>query len=674
MLPPIIGNINAELLVRAISWTLFHSLWQGLVCSFLAALILILTRKTRPQVRYILLTAVFFLFLLLNGLTLAMEMHSADFPASIKNAGDSFVKSSEYRNGTIGHANPLVIDGHDYVERFSQFMNDHSSVLVIGWFLIFCFQFMRLLAGVGYVNRIRRQKLYKPGINWVRRIGELADSMGIRGKIELMESELVRIPAVTGFFKPIILVPMQMMLQLPAEDVEAIILHELAHIRRKDFLVNMVQRLARLFYFFNPGLLWISSLVSDERENCCDELAIEILGNKKAYISALLSFEEMGRRPSALALAFPGRKNQLLLRVRRILYHQNQTLNTMEKMILIACLLLFCLGPFAFSKSKTEAGTTSPNAEQQISPVKSTNPAPPAVSIEPTPSRSQVLPVVDTLPKGDKSKKATITITQDDDKTYVTDGYTIITKGDHQIVAVYYKGKKLSKEEISKMNPEIKNIMKKQDLDWSKLQKETTLSDKYYKELLSENKVHEALEAMSNLKDQKELAEVLARDAAKKIFTQSEQLSIIDQKMAQALSLDAAKMNLDQIDQTNAINKEMAELQNKMTELQAEKIKQDLENRQAIWEKLYREQSSMVPSRNTYPIGEIIKMLMDKKIIDNSAELSFELNNNIFTVNNVKQPAAVHEEFKKAFLRSSQDHVIYSASKNSTRSDVSIKD
>ena len=111
-----------------------------------------------------------------------------------------------------------------------------------------------------------------------------------------------------------------------------------------------------------------------------------------------------------------------------------------------------------------------------------------------------------------------------------------------------------------------------------------------------------------------------------------------------------------------------------MTELQAEKIKQDLENRQAIWEKLYREQSSMVPSRNTYPIGEIIKMLMDKKIIDNSAELSFELNNNIFTVNNVKQPAAVHEEFKKAFLRSSQDHVIYSASKNSTRSDVSIKD
>ena len=107
--------------------------------------------------------------------------------------------------------------------------------------------------------------------------------------------------------------------------------HELAHIRRKDYLVNLVQSFAEVVFFFNPALLWISSLLREERENCCDEVAISHTNDKKQFIHALVAFQEYATHTSNKqpTIAFAGRKNYLLNRVKRIIYNENKKLNAM---------------------------------------------------------------------------------------------------------------------------------------------------------------------------------------------------------------------------------------------------------------------------------------------------------------------------------------------------------
>jgi hypothetical protein len=120
--------------------------------------------------------------------------------------------------------------------------------------------------------------------------------------------------------------------QLAPDQVEAILLHELAHIRRNDYLVNLAQNIVETLFFFNPALLWLSTLVRDERENCCDDIAIAQLQNKKQYVESLIRFRERSMYGSSLsAVGFAGRKSSFLNRIRRIVENKNYTLSPFEK-------------------------------------------------------------------------------------------------------------------------------------------------------------------------------------------------------------------------------------------------------------------------------------------------------------------------------------------------------
>ena len=127
---------------------------------------------------------------------------------------------------------------------------------------------------------------------------------------------------------------------LPAEQVEAVLLHELAHIRRHDYFVNFLQTLAETVFFFNPGLLWISSLLRDERENCCDDIALEQTKNKREFVQALISFKEHSLAANQYPVAFPGKKNHLLHRVSRIMSNKNKTLGPSEKIFFMLGIVL----------------------------------------------------------------------------------------------------------------------------------------------------------------------------------------------------------------------------------------------------------------------------------------------------------------------------------------------
>jgi hypothetical protein len=168
-------------------------------------------------------------------------------------------------------------------------------------------------------------------------LSELQASLKIKRSVQLLESKLVTIPSVTGFFKPVILVPVGLLNNIPQDQVEAILLHELAHIRRSDYAVNLMQTFIEILFFFNPGILWISSLLKDERENCCDDLAISVTNNKKEFVNALISFQEYKLNTQPFALQFGDQKMKLADRAKRILFNTNKMLSIREKYFLSVC-------------------------------------------------------------------------------------------------------------------------------------------------------------------------------------------------------------------------------------------------------------------------------------------------------------------------------------------------
>jgi hypothetical protein len=173
-------------------------------------------------------------------------------------------------------------------------------------------------------------------------MGELSRQLGIRRTVKLVDSALVRVPVVIGQLRPIIYIPLGVINHLPASEMEAVVLHELAHIRRYDHVVNMVQHVAECLLFFNPGFLWISSLMRQERENCCDDVAIAHTRDRVEFVRALVRFSEHSLR--GMVLAFPGDKRQLLHRVLRISRQENKTLSGRERLVLFGgCLVLVCL-------------------------------------------------------------------------------------------------------------------------------------------------------------------------------------------------------------------------------------------------------------------------------------------------------------------------------------------
>jgi bla regulator protein BlaR1 len=323
-------------MIQAVCWMLIHSLWEGGLCAVAAGLVLLGTKRAPSATRYSLLTGVFFLFLALAGYTLYREWPgewmawlSPDVPAQQRDPGGGFLNTC------------LVL--------VCGYISDHALLIVWAWMLICMYKCLRMTGGLLHLRRLRLE-CSPPPMEWMVRVEVLCTELGIRRVVELKESLRVSAPVVIGSLRPVILMPMGLLTGLPQGEIEAVLLHELAHIRRLDYSMNFLQRITETLFFFNPGLLWISALLRDEREHCCDDLAISRTRDKVQFIRALVSFREISmpsyggtKHGPELALGFPSCKGQFLQRVERIVYNKNKTLRPGEKLLLLgSCMALGC--------------------------------------------------------------------------------------------------------------------------------------------------------------------------------------------------------------------------------------------------------------------------------------------------------------------------------------------
>src|SRR6185312_7680234 len=203
---------------------------------------------------------------------------------------------------------------------------------------------------------------------WQERAHELAQRLGLGKAAVLLESSLAAGPVAVGFIRPVILMPIGMLTGMPTSQVESIMLHELAHIQRRDYLANLLQTVIEGLLFYHPAVWWISHVVRAERENCCDDLVVSASGNAHDYAAALSALAE--NRLAAAAL--PATGGSLVKRIRRLLYPEQTApsflmplLSAVAVTLLTAWAATAWQSPVESSRSSTAANVPQLDRRQQ---------------------------------------------------------------------------------------------------------------------------------------------------------------------------------------------------------------------------------------------------------------------------------------------------------------------
>jgi beta-lactamase regulating signal transducer with metallopeptidase domain len=337
-----IVKANSDYLVKALCSSLIHSLWQGVLLAVLAGIIVVCTRKSSPVRRYNLLITALLIFACTVAFTLIHEVTREHTMPPVIAGGQVII-------GENAALMPHVIPKTNDYQAVLRFLNVNSGSIVFIWFLVVMARVLQLLTGLHSLYYLRRRQVLAVSEAWENRVKQLALQLGIKRLVGIAESGIAKVPMVIGHLKPLILIPAGLLTAMPPDAIEAILVHELAHIRRRDYIMNLLVSMMEIVFFFNPAVLWIASLIRAERENCCDDIAVTHTGSKVNYIKALVACQEYQLATPAYAMALSGRKDHLMGRVKRMLSNNNQSLNIMERSLLAVCLATAILLTAAFS-------------------------------------------------------------------------------------------------------------------------------------------------------------------------------------------------------------------------------------------------------------------------------------------------------------------------------------
>lgn len=297
----VIASLVHSPLARALGWTLFHSLWEGALVAMVLFIALSVTRSSRT--RY-------------ASACLAMLAILASFAYTF-----FLVKpeSSNELTTVFRYLNPASPGGHNAPALPPPArLPDALAWLTPFWIAGVILFHLRTTASWIGARRLRRNGVCLPPDGWQQRLNHLATRMRLTRPVSMLESCFAEAPVVMGWLRPVILVPIGLLAGMPASQLETILLHELAHIRRRDYLANLLQMVVEGFLFYHPAIWWISSVIRTERENCCDDLVVATHGNAHEYATALTVLEENRRNANHAALAATG--GVLMKRIHRLLY------------------------------------------------------------------------------------------------------------------------------------------------------------------------------------------------------------------------------------------------------------------------------------------------------------------------------------------------------------------
>jgi beta-lactamase regulating signal transducer with metallopeptidase domain len=292
--------------MRPLSWVLLHFIWQGLALA--AALYALLSICRRPTTRYALGVATLILMMAAPAITflLVTPANSGAVRSRIQPLAQVEMQEA---------ATPMAAPGAPRPGQEPASTQAYAW-LVEAWFAGVIFFSLRAAGGLFWLQRLRRRDAQPVGSS-VESIGlALQRKLGLDRAIRYCQSNHLEAPAVIGWFRPVVMLPLATLTGLDSQQLEAVIAHELAHIRRFDCFVNLFQVAAEAVLFYHPAMWWVNRQIRVERENCCDDIAVSVSGGATEYARALMALEE--RRGSVtMALAVNG--SPLARRIARLL-------------------------------------------------------------------------------------------------------------------------------------------------------------------------------------------------------------------------------------------------------------------------------------------------------------------------------------------------------------------
>jgi GWxTD domain-containing protein len=267
--------------VQRLGWALLHFLWQGTAIAIAFAILRkLLARSLGPQGRYVLACAA------LSAMTIAPGVTFLVMPSPQITLWS--VSGSEWQRLLPG--------------------------VVAFWLLGVLFFSLRLFGAWRLTARLRSMAHPAPS-EWQQTVDRIAACVGAGQRVRLLISSMVDVPTVIGWLRPVILVPVEFFTGLPVEHIKALLAHEIAHIRRFDYLASMLQSVAEAVLFYHPAVWWISEQIRAERELCCDDIAVAVGGDVLIYANALAALES---RQPALKAALAANGGSLVNRIRRL--------------------------------------------------------------------------------------------------------------------------------------------------------------------------------------------------------------------------------------------------------------------------------------------------------------------------------------------------------------------
>ncbi len=382
--------MNTSAWTEALGWTLIHSAWQATVIAACLWIACLAARRVSPQIRYVAGCLALLATVAVTGMTFVREIETArsssrntartQFGAMDQPLANGF--SEDRSSAPAGPAVPPLVQSLQTVSaspataprsalhvnfraRFAQAVRPFTAPIVTMWLLGVSLFSIRLWRSWRAVIRLRNSgRRCEPGA-LEKRFAALRSALGASPAAQFLVSARVRVPMVIGWIKPVVLLPATVLAGLSSAQLEAVLAHELAHIRRHDYLVNLLQNAVETVFFYHPAIWWISRIVREEREHCCDDIAAAATGGALGYVDALAALEQTRAIAPDLAIAMNG--GSLLGRARRLLLQKPAEGPAQDLfaggLVLLAVAALFLI-PFALSRAAEAAAPkgTDPKA------------------------------------------------------------------------------------------------------------------------------------------------------------------------------------------------------------------------------------------------------------------------------------------------------------------------
>jgi len=327
--------------VASVGWTLVHFLWQGALIGCATALLLIALRTARPQARYLAACTGLAMCLAWPALGLALRLSGG---------------SGAQEDAVLLFAAGLVA-GSPGDAGWGPLFAGQLTPIVGTWAVCALALALRMVAGLLWLGRVAAHERRDPA--WQARLDGLAAQFGIGRALRLRIVQGLGSPVTAGWWRPVVLVPAALVSGMPAPLLEALLAHELAHIRRHDYLVNLGQNLVETLLFYHPAVWWISGRIRVERERIADDVAARVLGEPRRLALALSELEKRQFATHHLAQAANG--GDLMSRIKRLIRPDSPSMKEALNWKAALPILGLAMGAAAFVHAAPPAGATDPD-------------------------------------------------------------------------------------------------------------------------------------------------------------------------------------------------------------------------------------------------------------------------------------------------------------------------